>query len=48
MNNIPDEPQSGCSDWNDTVKEVESGESDDREGMVELGVTIRDEIDLEP
>ena len=51
MNNIPDEPQPGCSDWNYTVKEGESGESDDREEIMELGVPISGdeiEIDLEP
>ena len=51
VNNIPDEPRPGCSHWNDTAKDGENGESDNREGMVEFGVLIRGdeiEIDLEP
>ena len=57
VNNTPNEPQPGCSHWNDSLndadKECESDESDKcgREGKMEFGVTIRGdeiEIDLEP
>ena len=51
VNDIPDEPQPGCSHWIDIVKEGGNSESDNRDGMMEFGVTIRGdeiEIDLEP
>ena len=57
VNNIPNEPQPGCSHWNDSLNDSNKGcESDEndtcnREGQIEFGVTIRGgeiEIDLEP
>ena len=57
VNNIPNEPQPGCSHWNDSSNDSNKGcESDEndtckREGKIEFGVTIRGgeiEIDLEP
>ena len=54
VNNIPNEPQPGCSHWNDSlndaIEECESGESDtcSREGEMEFGVTVRgDEIEID-
>ena len=52
VNDIPNEPQPGCSHWNDSLNDTDrEDESDNREGQMDFGVTIRGdeiEIDLEP
>ena len=52
VNDIPNEPRPGCSHWNDSLNDTDKeDESDNREGQMDFGVTIRGdeiEIDLEP
>ena len=50
VNNIPDEPQPGCSHWNDSLNDTYKSGSINVEGEMEFRVTIRGddiEIDLE-
>ena len=49
VNDIPNEPRPGGSHWNDSLNDTDKeDESDNREGQMDFGVTIRgDEIEID-